>query len=234
MDAIDAARAVVEEHHSDARAAFLGGSVVTGRRTAMSDLDIVVLLRGSPAPYRASLRSGEWPVEMFVHTEATWHAYVQREVRKRRSPLLWMCADGILLFDNDGVGAHLAAEARKLTATGPPAVSAEEVDDRRYAITDLLDDLAGSADQSERLFIATELVRRTGELALTAGGSWNGGGKWLARRLETTSPGLSMHLHDGLAEVLAGRTEPLAAVVDEVLGQVGGRLWVGYKRGGTP
>ncbi|MEU1172061.1 nucleotidyltransferase domain-containing protein [Streptomyces microflavus] len=234
MDAIDAARAVVEEHHPVARAAFLGGSVVTGRRTAMSDLDIVVLLHGSPAPYRASLRSGEWPVEMFVHTEATWHAYTQREVRKRRSPLLWMCADGILLFDKDGVGTRLAAEARKLTVAGPPTVSAEEIDDRRYAITDLLDDLVGSTDQGERLFIATELVRRAGELALAADGSWNGGGKWLARRLETSAPGLSMRLHDGLREVLAGRIEPLAAVVDEVLEQVGGRLWAGYQRDGTP
>ena len=207
---------------------------MTGRRTAMSDLDIVVILHGSPAPYRASLRRGEWPVEMFVHTEATWHAYTQREVRKRRSPLLWMCADGILLFDKDGVGTHLAAEARRLTAAGPPTVPAEEIDDRRYAITDLLDDLVGSTDQGERLFIATELVRRAGELALAASGTWNGGGKWLARRLETPAPGLSMRLHDGLREVLAGRIEPLAAVVDEVLDQVGGRFWVGYQRGGTP
>ncbi|MBT2425153.1 nucleotidyltransferase domain-containing protein [Streptomyces sp. ISL-112] len=234
MDAIATARAVVEEHHPDAQAAFLGGSVVTARRTPMSDLDIVVILRGSPAPYRASFRSGEWLVEMFVHTEATWHSYVDREVRKRRSPLLWMCSDGILLLDKDGTGAHLAAEARKLTAAGPPAASAEEIDDRRYAITDLLDDLAGSAEQGERLFIATELVRRSAELALTAGESWNGGGKWLARRLEPTAPGLNMRLHDGLRDVLTGRIEPLEAVVDEVLEPVGGRLWVGYQRGGTP
>ncbi len=56
MDAIEAARAVVDEHHPEARAAFLGGSVVTGRPTATSDLDIVVLLHGTPAPYRASLQ----------------------------------------------------------------------------------------------------------------------------------------------------------------------------------
>ncbi|MGV9272324.1 nucleotidyltransferase domain-containing protein [Streptomyces griseosporeus] len=234
MDAIEAARAVVDEHHPDALAAFLGGSVVTGRRTATSDLDIVVLLQGAPAPYRASLQYADWPVEMFVHTEATWHAYVERELHKRRSPLLWMCADGLLLFDIEGLGARLTAEARKLTAAGPPLASAEEIDDRRYAITDLLDDLMGSNDQSERLFIATELVRRTGELALAIGGSWGGGGKWLARRLETTAPGLSMRLHHGLRDVLNGRVEPLVAVVDEVIDQVGGRLWVGYRRTGTP
>ncbi|MEU1406805.1 nucleotidyltransferase domain-containing protein [Streptomyces sp. NPDC005728] len=234
MDAIEAARAVVEEHHPNAQAAFLGGSVVTGRRTATSDLDIVVLLHGAPAPYRASLQYASWPVEMFVHTEATWHAYVERERRKRRSPLLWMCADGLLLFDTDGLGARLAAEARKLTTAGPPPVPAEEIEDRRYAISDLLDDLAGSNDQSERLFIATELVRRTGELALAIGGSWSGGGKWLARRLETTTPGLSTRLHHGLREVLSGRVEPLVTVADEVLEQAGGRLWVGYRRTGTP
>ncbi len=205
---------------------------MTGRRTAMSDLDIVVLLNGAPAPYRASIRHGDWPVELFVHTETTWHAYVEREVRKRRSPLLWMCADGLLLFDTDGVGARVAAEARKLTAAGPPSVSAEEIDDRRYAITDLLDDLSGSTDQGERLFIATELARRTGELALAIGGSWNGGGKWLARRLDTTAPGLSTRLHQAVRELLEGQAEPLIGVVDEVLGQAGGRLWVGYRRGG--
>lgn len=233
MDAIDAARAVVEAHHPDARAAFLGGSVVTGRPTVTSDLDIVVLLHGAPAPYRASLQHDDWPVELFVHTEASWHAYVDREVLKRRSPLLWMCADGLLLFDVDGLGARLAAEARKLAAAGPPAVSAEEIDDCRYAITDLLDDLAGCTDQGERLFIATELARRTGELALAIGGSWGGGGKWLARRLETTAPGLSMRLYHAVREVLEGQVESLVGVVDEVLGQAGGRLWEGYRRGGS-
>ncbi|MBY8341242.1 nucleotidyltransferase domain-containing protein [Streptomyces spinosirectus] len=234
MDAIEAARAVVAAQHPEARAAFLGGSAVTGRRTATSDLDIVVLLRGAPAPYRTSLQYADWPVEMFVQTETTWQAYVERELRKRRSPLLWMCADGLLLFDTDGLGARLAAQARQLTAAGPPPVPAEEIEDRRYAITDLLDDLAGSHDHSELLFIATELVRRTGELALAVGGSWDGGGKWLARRLETTAPGLSARLHHGLREVLGGTVEPLVAVVDEVLGQAGGRLWVGYERAGTP
>lgn len=234
MDAKDAARAVVEEHHPEARAAFLGGSVVTRRRTEASDLDIVVVLHGEPAPYRASFRRHGWPVEMFVHTEETWHAFVDREVPQRRSPLLFMCADGLLLVDADGVGARLAAEARKLAAAGPPAVTAGEIDDSRYAITDLLDDLSGCTDAGERLFICTELVRRTGELALDLAGSWGGGGKWLARRLEAAAPGLVARLHDGLRLALDGRVEPLVSAVDAVLDQAGGRLWAGYRRGGTP
>lgn len=61
MDPIDAAHAVVEEHHPDARAAFLGGSVVTDRRTVTSDLDVVILLHGTPAPYRLNVHAHGWP-----------------------------------------------------------------------------------------------------------------------------------------------------------------------------
>jgi hypothetical protein len=234
MDAIEAARAVVEEHHADARAAFLGGSVVTERRTENSDLDLVVVLHGAPAPYRSSFRRHGWPVEMFVHTEDSWHAFVDREVPKRHSPLLFMCADGVLLFDVDGVGERIAAASRRLAAAGPPPAPTEEIDDRRYAITDLLDDLAGSTDHGERLFICSELALRTAELALAVGGSWSAGGKWLARRLDTAAPGLDTQLHRGVRQALEGRSENLVGVVDTVLEQAGGRLWAGYRRSGTP
>ncbi|MGW2719785.1 nucleotidyltransferase domain-containing protein [Streptomyces sp. NPDC001492] len=234
MDTVVVARAVVEERHPAARAAFLGGSVLTERRTPLSDLDIVVLLHGTPAPYRESLQAGDWPVELFVHTEESWHEFVGREVRKRRSPLLWMCADGELLFDVDGLGASVAAEARKLALAGPPAATVEEIEDFRYGITDLLDDLAGCTDEGERLFIASELARRTGELALALGGSWGGGGKWLARRLDDTAPGLNARLHHAVREALNGQTEALAGVVEDVLASAGGRLWIGCRRSGTP
>lgn len=39
-------------------------------------------------------------------------------------------------------------------------------------------------------------------------------------------------LRCGVREVLDGRDELLVSVVDEVLGEVGGRFWVGYRRGG--
>jgi hypothetical protein len=234
MDPIDAAQAIVEEHHPDARAAFLGGSVITDRRTVTSDLDIVILLHGAPAPYRLSVHEHGWPAELLVHTEESWHAFVEREVRNRSSPLMWMCANGILLLDRDGVGARIGAHAKSLAAAGPPPMPTAEIDDRRYALTDLLDDLAGCTDPGERLFICTELARRTAELALALNTAWNGGGKWLARRLDATAPGLSTRLHNGVQQALAGRPSYLVAAVDEVLARAGGRLWAGYRRSGTP
>lgn len=234
MDPIDAAHAVVEEHHPDARAAFLCGSVITDRRTTTSDLDIVVLLDGEPAPYRLSIHRHGWPVELLVHTEESWHAFVEREVRNRSSPLMWMCADGALLVDTDGVGARIKTHAKSLVAAGPPPMPVEEIENRRYALTDLLDDLAGCTDPGERLFISTELARRTAELALAVHNTWNGGGKWLARRLDGVAPGLGARLHTGVQQALDGRTAPLVAAVDDILNLAGGRLWIGYHRSGMP
>ncbi|MFJ9421746.1 nucleotidyltransferase domain-containing protein [Streptomyces sp. NPDC101249] len=232
MDVIDLARAFVLERHPDARAAFLGRSVLTDRRTARSDLDVVVLLDGPPAPYRESLRYGDWPVELFVHTEESWHGFVTPEIALRNSPLLWMCADGALLLDADGTGARLAGTARRLAETGPPPVTGTALEDARYALTDLLDDFAACTDAGERLFVVAELVRRIGELALLTHNTWLGGGKWLARRLEPVAPGLPARLAEAAGAALNGAPDALTSLVTEVLDAAGGPFWEGYRRSG--
>lgn len=232
MDVLDLARALVLERHPDARAAFLGGSVLTSRRTARSDLDVVVLLDGPPAPYRQSLRYGNWPVELFVHTEDSWHSFVTPEIVQRNSPLLWMCADGVLLLDADGTGARIADTAKRLAAAGPPPVTDTALEDARYALTDLLDDFAACTDAGERLFVVAELVRRTGELALLTHGAWLGGGKWLARRLEPVAPDLAACLDETAQAALRGAPEGLTSLVTEVLDTAGGPVWEGYRRSG--
>ncbi|WP_326810277.1 nucleotidyltransferase domain-containing protein [Streptomyces scopuliridis] len=232
-DPVLAARALVTERHPRARAALLCGSVLTARRTAFSDLDVVVLLADGADPYRESMRFAGWPAEVFVHTRDSWEGFVEREILERRSPLLFMCAAGTLLVDRDGAGAGLQGYARRLVAAGPPRVTAAELDDRRYPLTDLLDDLAGCGDPGERLFIVTEVARRTAEFVLLAEGAWLGGGKWLSRRLAEVRPGLPERLAAAVGSALDGDTDALAALADEALAPAGGRLWAGYRRQGV-
>ncbi|MFZ3554767.1 nucleotidyltransferase domain-containing protein [Streptomyces sp. BH055] len=118
MDHVSTAERLVRDRFPDARAAFLAGSVLTERRTPRSDLDIVVLLSGLPAPCRESLHHEGWPVELFVQTEADWHRFVERETAERRSSLLAMCAQGLLLSDaglhkrlTDGAAAAMSGSA---------------------------------------------------------------------------------------------------------------------------
>lgn len=54
-------------------------------------LPLIVLLAGRPAPMRRTERVRGWLVEFFVHTEESFVAFVDREHRLRRSPLLHMC-----------------------------------------------------------------------------------------------------------------------------------------------
>ncbi|KUM96975.1 nucleotidyltransferase [Streptomyces cellostaticus] len=234
MDHVEVAGQLVRDRFPEARAAFLAGSVLTHRRTATSDLDIVVLLAGPPAPFRESLVYEGWPVELFVQTEGDWRSFAERETAARSSPLLAMCAEGVLLADADGLGAALQAEARERLAAGPPAASVTELEDRRYALTDTLDDLRGCTDPQERTYLVAHLLQRASELALLAGGHWLGGGKWLSRRLAAADPGLHGRLVAGAAAAISGGDEGpgrFVDVVNEVLERGGGPLWAGYSRG---
>uniref|UniRef100_A0AAU2VEM7 Transposase n=1 Tax=Streptomyces sp. NBC_00003 TaxID=2903608 RepID=A0AAU2VEM7_9ACTN len=67
-------------------------------------------------------------------------------------------------------------------------VKAAELEDRRYALTDALDDLRGCTDPKERTYLVAALLQRASELALLTGGHWLGDGKWLSRRLATANP----------------------------------------------
>ncbi|MGW7074946.1 hypothetical protein [Streptomyces sp. NPDC054866] len=97
-----------------------------------------------------------------------------------------------------------------------------------------MDDLAGCGQAGERLFIVTEIARRTGEFVLLRTGTWLGGGKWLARRVDEVWPGFSTALEAAAREALEGRASGLVALVDEVLAPCGGRVWEGYRRSGYP
>ncbi|MCY0927976.1 nucleotidyltransferase domain-containing protein [Streptomyces sp. H27-H1] len=227
-DPVLTARELVRGRFPAARAAFLTGSVLTDRRTPTSDLDIVVLLDGPPAPSRENLVYRGWPVELFLQTAAVWHSFADQETAKRNSPLLAMCADGMLLVDTDGLGASLQDEARKRWAAGPPPLSDRERDHQRYVLTDLLDDLRGCADAAERVYLVAHMLQRASELVLLVGCHWLGRGKWLSRRLAAAAPAVHRSLSEAAAQAATGDTEHFAAVVAEVLNVAGGPLWDGY------
>ncbi len=227
MDPVTDARALVADRFPEARAAFLGGGVLSARRTVTSDLDVVVLMDGLPAPYRESFRWHDWPAELFVQDARVIGAWFAKDVARRRPTLARMCADGELLLDVDGTGATVREQALAVLAAGPPPVTQEELDDHRYGLTDLLDDLAGSTDPGETLFICWNTLVATTELALLTAGAWLGTGKWLLRELRAADPALARDL-------LAAHDHPadLAQLADRVLASAGGQLWAGYHQQG--
>ena len=228
MDPIEDARALVGERFPDALAAFLGGGVLSGSRTATSDLDVVVVLAGPPAAYRESLRWRGWPVETFVHTKDTLERWFAKDTARRRPTLARLCADGLALAGSAEKIDQIRERGRSVLAAGPPALTGAELELCRYGLTDLLDDLAGSTDPGETAIIGWHVWTASAELALMLGGSWLGTGKWLLRELRAADPLLAARLVAAIAD-----TGRLTEAADEVLGRAGGRLWAGFRQAGS-
>ncbi len=232
-DPLHAASSFVAGHFPQARAALLGGSVLTADRTPTSDLDVVVLLDGPPAPYRETFEDQRWVVEAFVHTRESLDRFWALDAERRVCSLLRMCAESVVVADPDGVAAELQAAAAARIAAGPPPLTRSEVDAMRYTLTDLLDDLAGCDAEDELVFLAGAVLRHTAELALAAAGRWGASGKALARALRRAEPDLAERLVDGHRHVVVyGDTAVLHRAAVDVLLRVGGPLMDGYRVSG--
>jgi hypothetical protein len=229
----EVATRLVRERFPGAHAAYLGGSAPTVRRTAWSDLDIVVVLDEGQASFRETLRHDGQLVEWFVYTPGSLRHYWRQNVSNRRTPLLRMVAEGVSLIGVDGPAETYRAEAAALLAAGPPAPTADQFAFQRYLVTDLLDDLRACTDPVELAFLTSTLVLATSELLLLAGNHWSARGKWLPRRLAQVDPDLPARLGAAQRAVIAdGDRDPLVATVLAVLDRTGGPLQEGFRLAG--
>lgn len=233
LNAIDAAHRIVHARFPDAMAAFLTGSALTTRLTSTSDLDIVVVLQGKPAPFRENIREYGWSVELFVQSPASIKYFVAKEASEHCAPTLKMLSDGHILVSVDGEAEKLQTEAVERFARGPSPISIEEMERRRYTLTDQLDDLIGATDPTELLYISQQLLVGASELALLSKAQWLASGKWLSRHLALSEPELSIQLSSAIKAVLeTGEKEPIEDVVRKILERVGGPLTEGYRVAG--
>lgn len=233
MDPVDAAAALVEQRFPECLAAFLAGSVVRGEGTLTSDLDIVIITTREEAPFRESLVASGWPVELFVHNQESYRHYFASDARRRMPSLPAMCLEAIVLKDTGGLAQRIKDEARELIERGPEPLTAEEIANARYMVTDVLDDLLGSESPEDYLFVAPELAAAAANLILAYNRQWTGKGKWLRRALNRHDPELARQLTAALQALYqTGHKEPLVRFADYALDLVGGRLFDGYYSSG--
>jgi predicted nucleotidyltransferase len=232
-DPVTAATTFVADHFAGARAAFVGGSVLTDDITPTSDLDVVVVLEASPAPYRETFEHAGWIVEVFAHTRDSLDVWWAKEIAARKTSLLRMCAESVVVVDPAGIAEEIQRVAADKLAAGPPAMTDEELRALRYALTDKLDDMAGCDREDELVYLAGDVVQQTAALALVAAGRWGATGKALARALRAAEPDLAERLVNGHRHVVSyGDTAVLHRAAVDVLLRVGGPLMVGHRVSG--
>lgn len=225
MDPRADAAALVLDRYPEARWAVLAGSVLDpDSRTAGSDLDIVVCVPDGAVGHRDAVRWRGWPVELFVNTEAGHRWFITKETARRKPTLARMIATGVPVA-GDAEVAGLKAECQALLDAGPGPTSDTALEDARYGVTDLLDDLAYARDSGEADVVRSVLWERVGHLALATAGRWDGGGKWLLRELRAWDRGYA-------ARWVAARhdNQAMVDVARATLDAAGGPLFEGYLR----
>ena len=171
-------------------------------------------------------------VEFFVHTEASFSDFVDREWRRRRSPLLHMCAHEVILRDRDGRLGELQDRARARWTAGPATLTDYELEDRRYRSTGLLEDLADATDPAERAALAAAVFTDVAELALATRRCWSGAGRWLTRRIRAAARDLTDNVVAGLQGAVRGDAAVLLSCGQAELDRAGGPLDSGLRAPG--
>ncbi|WP_338710748.1 nucleotidyltransferase domain-containing protein [Streptomyces virginiae] len=228
---VDQARRLAAERFPDALSVVLAGSTASGRATVTSDLDLAVLTEDGGTSRRETLRFEGRLVELFVHTRAGLDEIFAADRASRRGIMQRMYAEGLVISERDGAGNGLKRRAEDALREGPGAMTPATVENRRYALTDALDDLADAADAVERLAVAGVVLGVAADLLFDHHRAWRGGGKWLPRRLLQADPergGALLDAHRRLCE--NGDPEHLASAAAEILDLVGGPLREGYAR----
>ncbi|KMK78335.1 hypothetical protein AB990_01530 [Alkalihalobacillus pseudalcaliphilus] len=181
-----AAKKIVEKRYPYCELALLAGSVVRHESTETSDLDLVIIMDKErlQEAYRESFFLLDWPVEAFVHTEVSLAKFFTLDVERGRPSLPQMVQEGLLIKGSQQLSSRLKKEAKQLLIKGPKRWPTEEINRRRYFITDLLDDLKGSTIRAEQIFIVNELIQQITEFILGTNQKWQGNSKWTIRLLE--------------------------------------------------
>jgi hypothetical protein len=217
----------------DARVAIIGGSTARGETTPTSDIDLLLLFDHVDHAWRDTLKVDGQTVELFAHDAATFDYFCRQiDAPTGRLPLARMAIDGVSVLPDGPLLRWLRDHAAALYAAGPPALTAETLLRRRYAITTLLEDLTDSTAPDETLAIAAALYTDLADFTLRAAGTWSGGGRHLARRLRAATPDLASALTEALGTLT---TQPAAAkrsferAVHEALAPHGGLLLEGFR-----
>ncbi|HBR87812.1 MAG: hypothetical protein CMH38_10660 [Microbacterium sp.] len=226
---IDLVERFLVDRFPGAAVAVVAGSTARGNRTRTSDIDLLLIGDHMLAAHASSLAAtfafeGE-TFEVFAYSSDGFEQWARKCLGDYRPVILNMLLEGIPVRGAAEV-APLRAEWRTIYDEGP-VVSPHEMELRRYAITDLIDDLRDATDPLEQRVVAFALFERIAELMLLSERRWIGAGKYLPRRLR----GLSEARADTLARPLVdGDVLAFADRAEEELDRAGGRVQAGFVR----
>ncbi|MEA1010686.1 MULTISPECIES: nucleotidyltransferase domain-containing protein [Bacillus cereus group] len=232
MKPIEAAQSIITSKFPNCDVALLGGSVVRGEATKTSDLDIVIIDHSLSSCYRESFYSNGWPVEVFVHNFETYKNFFEMDCDRGRPSLPQLVSEGIVLKGENEIVEKLKREANDLLKQGPGKWNEETMKQKRYFITDTLDDFIGATKREEELFIANLLADLVHEYVLRVNGRWLGNSKWFIRVLKRYDEQYAEQFVTAFDHFYkTGEKNELIIFIEKTLEHYGGRVFEGFSIG---
>lgn len=229
MGPMEAAKQVLASQFPTCDAALLGGSIARGEGTKTSDLDIIIFDGKLPSAYRESFIAHGWPIEVFVHNFTSYKDFFASDCKHGRPSLPQLVVEGIVLKDTKGIIPAIKKEAQYLLEKGPKPWTKEMIQQKRYFITDVLDDLIGAAKREDELFIVSHLATLLHEFILRMNNCWMGQSKWFMKTLKKYDEQFAEEFVAVFEQFYkAGEKEQVIVFVNGILDMYGGRLFDGF------
>jgi hypothetical protein len=203
---------VLKARFPDADAGFATGSIIRGRATALSDLDLVVLYARLPNARREAFRFEDLPVDVFIHDGETLRWTFQADLDAGKPAYLTMASEGRIVGPRQDEARGLQERARELLRAGPPPLSDDQREQFRFLITDRIGDLRDRRDAGEWIATGAWLYLVMADFILRTRGEWAATAKWIPRTLAAVDPALEVAFSRAF-EALFARGDP-ATLID--------------------
>ncbi|MES2983588.1 MAG: nucleotidyltransferase domain-containing protein [Pseudomonadota bacterium] len=211
-----------------ANSAFVSGSIIRGEGKEHSDLDIVLLFTKLPNAFRESFIFESIPVEVLAHDRETIHWFISNEQKNGKASLAHMITTGVVVPKATVLSKQVLACANEYLKLGPQKPSKKVLDELRYRICDILDDLRDERPKQEVMACATQLYPLLAELIFRNASQWVAGGKWIPRSLQQLDSRMAANFDHAFADAFNGKTKKLILFSEKILTEAGGPLWDGW------
>jgi hypothetical protein len=227
---LSVAEKIFASEFPNAACGFVGGSVVSGTHTSTSDIDLIILYNDKESDsYRYSILREGWPVELFVHNLFSQDYFLESGIKNGECATADMIVKGIIIGPNKKLGEARKTKAQDIIAKGPTPLIQDQIDFRRYMITDKLDDLRHPRNPDYAHALLALLYTDLGDFYLRANGKWSGTGKQLVRLMNLDDPSFQQRFSTAFAKAFSGDISNLESLSKEILNPFGGLLFEGYK-----
>lgn len=236
----EAAKEICQQRYPECKVMFLAGSVLREEATPYSDLDLVVVYDSLDAAYRESFIHASWPVEAFVHDPHTLKYFLEMDAKAGKPFLAHMVANGVVISHHLGpdsldFSGALKQICQECLDKGPPPLAMEDLTRRRYAITDLVDDMRAPRSNAELMASGARLLDELADFYFRSNDIWSASGKSIFRKLTAHDAEIAKRFESSFRTLFA-QSDPSDCITlaEDLLRPSGGFLFDGYRQKAPP